>query len=43
MFEGFICTYIVFQLIFTIKILDIVDRISRKIELCYEIIKENKE
>lgn len=43
MIEGFICTYIVFQLIITMKILDIVDNISRKMELCYEIIRKNKE
>lgn len=43
MFEGFVCIYIVFQLIITMKILDIVDNISRKMELCYEIIRKNGE
>lgn len=43
MFKGFVCTAVVMNLLITIKILDIVDRISRKIELCYEIIRKNKE
>lgn len=43
MFEAIVGVSIFAQVIITIKILDIVDRISRKIELCYEIIRKNKE
>lgn len=43
MFEVIVGVSIFAQVIITIKILDIVDRISRKIELCYEIIRKNKE
>ena len=31
MFEGFVCTAVVMNLLFSIKILNIVDRILRKI------------
>ena len=43
MFEVIVGVSIFAQVIITIKILDIVDRISRKIELCYEIVRKNKE
>lgn len=43
MFEGFVCAAVLINLLITIKILDIVDRISRKVELYYEIIRKNKE
>lgn len=43
MFKGFVCAGVVINLLVSIEILDIVDKISRKIELCYEIIRKNKE